>query len=484
MLMPLGFLAVAGVALGVATRGASLGALSALGVVIASVLVAYPWLRRDHFDPFHPVCLASVQIGLYYGVRGLQALWEYGRREPMLNPRVLASLEETLPTAELVALCALAAFTFGCLGPVRPPVGLLPRLDESRPGAEWTRVGWWSIGAGSISLILTAQRLLTGATLVPESLVNVVGQLDTFAFAGLGVVVAGNRSGVHRKWVIAFVAVIALLFAVVGFRHQGLSLMAGCLAAFHYGWRPVRRRALLGVAAVGLFLIYPAVEAVRRVESVTQTSGSIDRAVEAVRYLSDYGIAKTNPAPRPEGILPYAREAVLAAGYRLHGGGVDALITIIPRTPSTYPYIWRERLSLLGSALIPRAVDPGKQDVNISSYFKSHYWGSEPGNVSNQKPGILGDWYMQGGLGMVIAAMFVLGVVAGTGRRWFDQNRQHPLAIGFYVIFVTTLLTFESDSILMWTSILERSALFYFLVLVVRHGARVRAARGTRTHFG
>ncbi|MFA5890629.1 MAG: hypothetical protein WDA27_06725 [Actinomycetota bacterium] len=455
--------AVVGAGLVVAeiVNAGSLATMSCVLLVAACVLVALPHLRSGRRDFFHPVVLVSVQIAVYYGIRGLALLASTRRNALEINHLVRQFQGEFLVPSIAVAGVALAAFVIGFSLPVSRGLRWLMPTIEGMPPAEdavWRRRGFAMLGLGVVGSSASAYRLVTGRGLI-LGLDTVIDNLQIFGWAGMALILmhVARASRPRSFGVVFYACLVAVGFAVIGFRAQGVWVAVAFMTAFHYGVRPLRVRATVVVLIFTLFVAFPFVAALRIEDQTASQSGRIENMLSVPDRLAT-GSQVFAASERAPGFGGYLGETARNVIYRLYG--TDTLITIVAQTPDPRPYIWRERVLTLAQTFVPRVFWTNKPMPNISDYFKQAYWGARPDNQSNQKPGLIGDWYIQGGVIAVMLGMLCFGVTCRAGRQWFDSHRDNPLALAFYVVMVNTIATMESDTILLATRVVIALALF------------------------
>lgn len=439
-------------------------AVCAVALLVACALVALPYARTATFDPFHPLVLVAAYIAIYYAIRAMALMASVARRSIEVNLVVLRFQGEYLAPALLVAAGALAAFAVGFRIPgSRALLRVMPRTDDMPPATDpiWRRRGNALLALGAVGHGAYLRRLLTGQGLV-AGLDTVIETTQVLAWAGIAIILTHRaRSGRGRSWaVVAYVVVIGAVFAVIGYRAQGTALVLAYLASSHYGVRRLRIRVVVATVGLVALLGFPVVSALRFEGTVGIAPGGVEGLLRVPSRLAE-GSQIFAAAHRAPGVRGYLGETARNLTYRLYGA--DTLVTIVAQTPDPHPYIWKERTQTLLQMFIPRVLWAGKPLPNISEYFKQAYWGALPGNASNQKPGIVGDWYIQGGIAAVAIGMLLFGIVCRAGRRWFEDRRENPFAIGCYVVMVITMASLENDTILLVTRIVFVFATFHAL---------------------
>jgi hypothetical protein len=258
---------------------------------------------------------------------------------------------------------------------------------------------------------------------------------------------------------------LSAIWVVVGYRAQIVVSLVGLLVGYHYGVRPLRPIPFLAGVLIFAFVAFPLVQAQRLIGMLDPQASLIDRVTRTPGHLfghSEIFLGK----PLEPGLAPFVADFVNGISYRLYG--TDTLIAVVGQTPDPNPFVWRERMStMVETLLIPRLFWQGKPGATISDYFKARYWGSARGDLSSQKPGVIGDLYMQAGWIAVVFGMLAVGLLCGAARSWFESRRRHPLAVGLYAIIAADMLFIEDDTVLFASKVVFHLAMLWVLVWLV-----------------
>jgi hypothetical protein len=158
------------------------------------------------------------------------------------------------------------------------------------------------------------------------------------------------------------------------------------------------------------------------------------------------------------------------------GQDIDAPAIIMQRTPGQIPY--SDPIQLLTgplSALIPRAVWPGKPILATGYQFGQEYFEIPPTVYSSTTITPIGDLYRYGGWLPVLIGMFILGC----GVRLLDEFldvRGNPHTMFLVLFLFPSLVMSEQDWITLLAAIPAFILLWWLTVVLAFRGRRHRAA--------
>jgi hypothetical protein len=155
---------------------------------------------------------------------------------------------------------------------------------------------------------------------------------------------------------------------------------------------------------------------------------------------------------------------------------------IVHQAGNSVPFMSGRTYVQAGEILLPRFVYPDKPDMNIGNWTAQAFGVIDPADqVTNMSPTFIGEFYMNAGLGGVLAGMFLLGMVATLVDRFLIIDRRSwtmPIMVGFVAwqesVVGHTIIPFVKNAIL-WVPL---------LLLMIHLLPRIAAARKTATGQG
>jgi hypothetical protein len=329
----------------------------------------------------------------------------------------------------------------------------------------WTP--WLLYGIGSLARLastLTTSRFgYTGDAASAVSTASSYGQvLALLGLCGqLGVAAAALQ--VFRERLTRARATLVILFlAEIGYaiasgqKENYANAVLAVIVPFTAGQGRLPKAILASVAAVFLVVVIPFTAAYR--STVREASGTTLSAGQAVN-LAPQILRNTVSASNLIDAIPSSVSYLLARGQ-----DIDSPAIIMQRTPGQVPYSDPVQL-VTGplSAVIPRALWPGKPILDTGYQFGQQYFEFPPTVYSSTTITPIGDLYRHGGWLPVLAGMFLLGC----GVRLIDELldiRRNPHAVFMILFLFPSLVMSEQDWITLLAAIPEFILLWWLTV--------------------
>lgn len=122
---------------------------------------------------------------------------------------------------------------------------------------------------------------------------------------------------------------------------------------------------------------------------------------------------------------------------------IGPIAVVVDRVPETYPFQYGKTLASILWEPIPRTIWKGKPAVRIGPTIGPPVFGFHPSErVSGDPPGILGEFWIDGGWVGVALGMFILGVAIKQIERWYAMvgSTAGLSALLFGVVGIATCL--------------------------------------------
>lgn len=355
----------------------------------AIVLVPlYQYVRRRRRDLFEPVYLGTLVFFMMFWVRSVYILvWGSDVVGDAPFPR------DILRAWNICWLYLLLA------------VALFYRSYYSRLGASIARAfallpGQWSLGrahaaigilfAVGLSALVIQIRQIGSLTAYIFQKGEVLSTLGTGPLVLLELSMALSMQMAYAVWLTRrssrtrFILILVALLAVVGQGMQGtkgsfIFMFLSLLILRHYLLRPVRPRAVFLFVLSGVFLVFPAFNALRHA---------------------------TDPESFQRGWGGNFESGQVMAMTAERFSGIDALIFIVRDTPRVMDYQYGKTYANVLVSWIPREVWPGKPLLGFGQVFTPIYLGHifTPGGTT-YAPTIFGEAYVNFDVvGIILAA--------------------------------------------------------------------------------
>ena len=218
-------------------------------------------------------------------------------------------------------------------------------------------------------------------------------------------------------YLILFVLLILAAFIplVASVRGEIVYLVITIVLARHYIFKPIKLRYLVITFCLAMLLL-------TQLEILRQQSKMGDNA-------DKFSISRV----------------VHTLVYTAHFVGVGKTSAIVEHFPKKSDFHYGKSYLTVFIAPIPRVWWPEKPTVRIGKYVGGEVMGrnSNTGVV----PGIIGEAYLNFGIGGVISILFLFGVFCKTTYKWIlISGRTNPLMIGLYaIIWIFIMDMFTSD---------------------------------------
>ena len=412
--------------------------LATVVAALALIPFAVAWLRGA-LDPGEPIFGVAIIYFLLFSGRAL-----YIQADPIALSNFSAHpYGDALQTALVLAVAGFILLLAGYYAPFGGAIAArLPQLAGvfSTTGTKARVFVLLAIGVGT-QLVLTlayGQTFFAEGQGVNRNNENFLLQLGYFSNYGLAVaaIAAANARAAGRGgfWRNPFLLAGCAAAAVVGLLYSQKSnvISAAVIVSLVYNYR-VRRiplRLAVGVAFVVLFLVFPLISTQRALREEGYLSGS---SATSDRLTSGAGGVVASFVADP---TQFAREAYGSLIARENG--VDSLALIIKYTPVLGQYKSPAQfLQIPAMAYIPRFAWPGKPVLSGTEFGEKYlgYFGPASISITN-----FGDFYIHGGLWVLLCGAFVLGLFYRILYAWLVRDgRLTDSALLLYVVFATTI---------------------------------------------
>lgn len=154
---------------------------------------------------------------------------------------------------------------------------------------------------------------------------------------------------------------------------------------------------------------------------------------------------------------------------------IGPIAVLVDRVPQAYPYQYGKTLISILWEPIPRTLWPGKPPVRIGPVIGPPVFGYSERRISGHPPGILGEFWLNGGFFYVVAGMALLGAAIKWVERLYRLVPQTDglSAIPYGILIVGTCLQLPiGDLTGVLTSVLENLATIAILLWLVRDQGR------------
>ena len=139
-------------------------------------------------------------------------------------------------------------------------------------------------------------------------------------------------------------------------------------------------------------------------------------------------------------------------------------------TPAIVPFEGVEKFLIIPAALIPRAVWPDKPTLSRGIWFSVTFRGLDEETTSASAMTIFSEGYLFYGWTGLVLSMLIVGAVLAVLRRSLDTPR---LALA-YLALLPTILEIEPEFSSYFTVIVQRSAVFFVVFVLVTYTRTVR----------
>jgi oligosaccharide repeat unit polymerase len=252
-----------------------------------------------------------------------------------------------------------------------------------------------------------------------DSVDSLLSSRKRFAVVDGQVVVYG-----YYRWVIGLCG-IGFLFAVYTIVRNGLSwrsklgvaAMVSILGTAGFAVVTSSRTELFGIVAMAAFIVI----ALRRREPRPGVILGLGiAALVAVTLLVGLRSASagTGEQDQRSQVSTLMDDAVGSRDWM----GVGPIAVVVDRVPEAYPFQYGETLASILWEPIPRTIWKSKPPVRIGPTIGPPVYRFHPSErISGDPPGILGEFWINGGLIAVILGMAFLGIAIGAVERWYDM---------------------------------------------------------------
>jgi hypothetical protein len=387
----------------------------------AAAITALPFIVAAREAPerlLHP--LAVFGFTMVLGIAGQTIYLAHGA--PLSGELLSGMSPDIVSRALLVVGAGVISLCLGYLayGAVRkepvPGTGFRWLIDRGFADPSPRRVLW-------IVLALLVIAALGFAIYAPKVGIDSVGSLFSsrkrFVVIDGQVVVYG-----YYRWVIGLCG-IGFLFAVYTLvRNQlswrsplGVVAVLSILGTAGFAVVTSSRTELFGIVAMAAFIAI----ALRRREPRPGLilAGGV-AALVAVTLL--VGLRSASAGTRePDQRSPVSALLDDAVGSR-DWMGVGPIAVVVERVPEAYPFQYGKTLASILWEPIPRTIWKSKPPVRIGPEIGPPVYRFHPSErISGDPPGILGEFWLNGGPIGVILGMAILGVGIGAVARWYDM---------------------------------------------------------------
>jgi oligosaccharide repeat unit polymerase len=150
---------------------------------------------------------------------------------------------------------------------------------------------------------------------------------------------------------------------------------------------------------------------------------------------------------------------------------IGPLSVVFERVPEAYPFQYGKTLVSILWEPIPRSIWPDKPEVRIGPAIGHSVLGFKSNRISGDPPGILGEFWIDGGVPFVLIGMFVLGNLAKRVERWYRMVAQTDGLSGilYGVLIVAVCLQLPiGDFTGVLTSVISTSILLLLMLFLIR----------------
>ncbi len=451
----------------VGSASGNLQSAAALAITAAPFLVA---AREAPGRLLHP--LAVFGFTMVLGIAGQTIYLTHGAplRAGLLSGLPLSILNDALLVvgAGVIALCAgylVSGRSIEKAGPGRTMRWAMRRgLAEPTP----RKVFW-------ICLALLVIAALAFAVYAPKVGINSLGALlssrKRFAVVEGKVLVYG-----YYRWLVGLCGVGFLLAIYTILRNRlpwrsGLGAVAVLSILGTAGFAVVTssRTDFFDIAAIAAFI---ALALRRREPRVRVIFGVVVVALAAITLLvglRSVGSGQSNSLSHTTKVDSVLENAVGSRDWM----DIGPIAVVVDRVPDAYPFQYGKTLVSILWEPIPRTLWKGKPAVRIGPTTGPPIYGFLPSErVSGDPPGILGEFWIDGGLVAVILGMLVVGVAVRKVERWYAMvdSTAGLSALLYGVVGIPICLQLPiSDFTGVLTIALQNLAILLVLLWIARH---------------
>lgn len=360
-------------------------------------LVAYGVSVRLTGSALNVSSLFTLVWVIYFPLRLMVIVWQ----GPVPNdfPAVYNATSPELASVLLFTTLGIVAFITGValIRPTISPIALSPRLTIP----QFRLIGIASIAVSGILLV----------THTSSGLLGNIGQLSSFAIAGLAFCEARTPSKSHFSILILVAAV------TLGYEDGFKQLLIVPIASLIYGRAAAGRRLKLGQAAAStviLLLIFAVVQGARAEAQYGHKPGSPLKAAAAGLY--DYNLTTGVPT-RYRTPLAATENVSLALLARLKGA--DYLLSIEAKVPSQVAFqrgatLWQPAVSTVPVVKnLLRPIDR-YNTLSLGRYIDQEFVSESPStDPSSQSTTPPGDLYLNWGNPGIVIGMVLIGIIFG-----------------------------------------------------------------------
>jgi hypothetical protein len=277
----------------------------------------------------------------------------------------------------------------------------------------------------------------------------------------LALMLLWSRWDAPRPGLFRFLAVVFLLLEIaigvfIGSKQHIFDAFLAVLFAYHYLLRRDLHKLVAFALIIGvffLFVVFPLVQTYRNVYYDVlgfRPDPTIADMVKVAQGLQDRD--------------DYKNLFDVVANFMNRASYFDSLTMIVRYVPVVIPYQNGLTFQSLLFGWIPRAIWPGKPEINLGGYMMRAILGSR--SVTNAGLTSLGDFYLNFGLVGIVLGMFALGTFRRAVYVYAKRSNENMFysTIWIFLLFVTLVFGFESGVASAVVAIL-RNSLFAVLII-------------------